>query len=232
MAIAWMKLYETEEIMAGRWGYGEQYCRETVREYVSRIRALKHKKITFDGLDPKCEFLPVDTVHIRCNEFRCTPGSKWWSHKSNGPGVAFEVVTDPVEGKIRWINGPEAPTVHDLTFLRGGKRGKEGQWKRTALYFHVPKNVKLVGDSAYAGQPDKVSTSKDAHNAATKKLFARMKSMQETCFKRLKDFKILRESFRHGSGTEDKLEKMEIAFEATAVLVEYDIENGHGLFEV
>jgi hypothetical protein len=232
MAIAWLKLYETEEVMAGRWCYGEEYCRNTVREYVSRIRALKGRKISFDGLDPKCEFLPVDTVHHRCQEFRCTPGSKWWSHKSNGPAVAFEVVTDPVHGKIRWTNGPEAPTVHDLTFLRGGKKGKMKDWKRTALYFHVPKNVKLIGDSAYEGQPDKVTTTKDAHNAATKQLFARMKSMQETCFKRFKDFKVLRESFRHGSGTEDKLGKIKVAFEAVAVLVEYDIENGHPLFEV
>ena len=56
--------------------------------------------------------------------------------------------------------------------------------------------------------------------------------MQETCVKRFKDFKVLRESFRHGSGTEDKLAKIQVAFEAVAVLVKYDIENGHPLFEV
>ena len=72
----------------------------------------------------------------------------------------------------------------------------------------------------------------DAHKPATKKLFARMKSMQETCFKRLKDFNFLRESFRHGKGTTDKLAKIELAFEAVAVLCQYDFENGHRLFEV
>ena len=232
MAMAWLKLYETEEVMAGRWGYGEQHCRERVREYVARIRALKNGKISFDGLSRYCEFLPVDVVHVESQEFRCTPSSKWWSHKSNGPAVAFEVVTDPVEGKIRWINGPEPPTTHDITFLRGGKKGKMSQWKRTSLYFHIPDGVKLVGDSAYEGQPDKVTTTKDAHNAATKELFARMKSMQENVFKRFKDFKVLRHSFRHGSGTDDKLAKIKTAFEAVGVLVEYDIENGHPLFEV
>ena len=59
-----------------------------------------------------------------------------------------------------------------------------------------------------------------------------MKSMQETCFKRFKDFKVLRESFRHGTGTDNKLEKIKTSFEAVAVLVQYDIENGHPLFEV
>ena len=54
----------------------------------------------------------------------------------------------------------------------------------------------------------------DAHNPATKELFARMKSMQETVFKRMKDFKVLRGPFRHGQGTEDKLEKIKLCFEA------------------
>ena len=232
MAISWLKLYELEEVMSGRWGFGEQYCRENVRDYVSRIQSLKSKKISFDGLDPKCRILPIDTVHIRSQEFRCDPSSKWYSHKSNGPAVSFEVVADPVEGKIRWTNGPEPASINDLTFFRGGKKGKMDSWKRSSLYFHLPNNVRLIGDSAYGGQPDKVSTTKDAHSPAAKKLFARMKSMQETCFKRFKDFEVLRESFRNRKGTEDKLGKIKMAFETTAVLVEYDLENGYRLFEV
>ena len=73
------------------------------------------------------------------------------------------------------------------------KKGETEKWKRSSLYFHLPKNVRLVGDLAYQGQADKVSTTKDAHSATSKILFARMKSMQETCFKRFKDFKVLRE---------------------------------------
>ncbi|KAL7552212.1 hypothetical protein ACHAWF_015432, partial [Thalassiosira exigua] len=191
MATSWLKLYDIEEAMAGRWGFGEEYCRKTVKDYVARIRKLKPIKISFDGLSPTCKFCPVDTMHIMSQEFRCNPDSKWWSHKFNGPGVSVEVVTDPIEGKMRWINGPKPASTNDLTFLRGGTKGKEKQWDKSSLYFHVPKNVKLVGDSAYLGQPDKVTTTRDAHKPATKKLFARMKSMQETCFKRLKDFKVL-----------------------------------------
>lgn len=106
------------------------------------------------------------------------------------------------------------------------------QWKRTALYFHVFKNVRLVGHLAYGDQPDKLTTTKDAHKPATKKLFASMKSLQETTFKRFKDFKILWESFSHGVGTEDKLKNIKMAVEATAVLAEYDLEFEGGLFEV
>jgi hypothetical protein len=232
MTILWLKLYETEEVMAGRWGFGEEYCRNTVKEYISRIQKLKAYKISFEGLNPNCTFLPVDCMHVRTQEFRCSPSSKWYSHKFNGPGVSFEVVADPMEGKIRWINGPEPASIHDLTFLRGGKKGQTKKWKRSSLYFHLPKSARLIGDSAYEGQPDKVSTTKDAHKPATKKLFARMKSMQETCFKRFKDFRVLRESFRHGKSTEDKLAKIKSSFEAVAVLLQYDFENGARLFEV
>ena len=231
MALSWMKLYDTEEVMAGRWGYGERYCRETVRDYATRIRDLKHLKISFRGIPNGCRFLPVDTIHIRCQEFRCDPSSIWYSHKFHGPGVSFEVVMDPNLGKIRWINGPEPASTHDITFLRGGTKGNMNTWKRSSLYFHVPNNMKLVGDSAYAGQLDKVTTTMDAHKPTTKLLFARMRSMMESCFTRLRSYRILREAFRHGKSTADKLHKIKIAFEAVAVLVQYDCENGHPLFE-
>ena len=232
MAISWLKLYPTEEVMAGSWNYTEQICRETVRDYVSGIQTLKKFKINFDDLDPTVEYLPVDMVHMICHEFRCTPNSMWWSHKSNGAAVAYELVTDPVKGKIVWINGPEPPSTPDIEFLRGGKARKKNEWKRSALYFHIPNNVKLVGDSAYAGQPDKVTTTNDQHSRATKNFFARIKSLNETVFNRMKNFKILRESFRHGTGTLDKLKKHKMAAEAVAVLVEYDIEYEKPLFEV
>ena len=238
MAASWLKLYDTEEVMAGRWQFGEEHCRNKVKDYVERIQQLKPLKISFRGLNRNCGFLPVDTVHVRSQEFRCNPSSKWFSHKFNGPGVSFEVVNDPIDGNFRWINGPKESSQHDLTILRGGRKGKTKKWDKSSLYFQMKAlqekyNVKLVGDSAYEGQADVVTTTKDAHKPATKKLFARMKSMQETCFKRLKDFKVLRESFRHGKkGTADKLEAIQRSFEATAVLLQYDFEDGYRLFEV
>ncbi len=88
-----------------------------------KINEVKNNHILW--LAPKVPIAPVDCVHIVCYEFRCDPDSKWWSHKSNGPVVSFEVVTNPVDGHIRWVDGPEPASTHDLTFLRGGKKGKE-----------------------------------------------------------------------------------------------------------
>jgi hypothetical protein len=266
LTICWLRLYETEEVMAGRWGWGEKKCREIKNEYLESIHRLKTHKISFVGLNPNCKFLGVDCIHVPSTEFRVTPHSKWWSHKSNGPGVSFEIVCDPVVGKIRqveictgwllivlspayvyhflfrWVAGPQPASVHDITILRGGKvkDGKE-KWNRQALYWNVPQGVKLVGDSGYSGQQDKVTTTKDAHSKETKQLFARIKSQVETANGRFKNFKILTTGFRHyagPAGIEDeqktiaKLSKIKTAFEAVVVLVEYDIENGHPLFVV
>ena len=112
--------------------------------------------------------------------------------------------------------------------------GKEKEWKKSSLYINLPEGLRLVGDSAYKGQPDKMSTTNAAHDPATKKLFARMKSMQETLFKRLKDFKVLWGAFRHGQGTKDKLEldKIKLCFEACLVLVHYNIEKKNKLLQV
>ena len=104
MAICWLKLYEIEEALAGRWGWNEKTCRDAIQEYLKRIRKLKAQKIRLDNLPPNTKFLGLDTVHVRSEEFTCDPSSKWWSHKFNGPGVSFELVTDPIEGKIRLVN--------------------------------------------------------------------------------------------------------------------------------
>jgi len=101
LAICWLKLYDLENTMAARTGWGEKYCRDTVHDYVKRIHELKKKKINFDGMHPKSTFLGVDTFHAATEEFRGEPSNKWWSHKFNGPAVSFETVSDPVDSKIR-----------------------------------------------------------------------------------------------------------------------------------
>ena len=234
MGVCWLKLYETEEVMAGRWDCGEETCRNTVKKYTSQIQSLKPLKITFDGMDPKLKWLFIDGVHFITEEMRTDPDSKWWSHKSNGPGFAYEVVLDTVEYVARWTNGPKPAGVHDLTFLRGGtvKMGKKN-WDRSALYWNIPRGVRLCGDSGYTGQDDLVSTTDDAHGKDTKELFARFKSRQETYNARLKSFGVLSQKFRHGkNGLQSKLDLHQTCFDSITVLVAYDMENGHPLFEV
>ena len=233
IGICWLKLYETEEVMAGRWDLGEDTCRNTAKLCVTQIQSLKKLKITFRGMNLNLDWLSVDGVHFHSSEMRPDPHSKWYSHKFNGPGFAYEVALDTVEDVARWTNDPKPAATHDLTFLRGGtlKQGKKN-WDKSALYFYMPKGVRLVGDSGYSGQDDLISTTDSAHDPATKELFARFKSRQETYNTRLKFFAVLGQIFCHGkNGLPNKMKLHQTCFDAVCVLVAYDVENGHPLFE-
>lgn len=54
----------------------------------------------------------------------------------------------------------------------------------------------------------------------------RAKARHETFNTRLKNFKILDERFRHG------VTKHKAVFEACCVIVQYEMDNGHPLFDV
>ena len=239
MTLCWLKLYETEHVMSGKWGYGEEFCRDIVKQTATAIQRLKKKKIQFGPFESKKTYIgTVDCVHCETNEFRTDPNSKWYSHKHNGAGVSYEVVVDLCEDKILWTAGPKPASTHDITFFRGGtqvsknRHKNEATWDENALYFQIPKGKKLIGDSGYKGEPSKISATVDEHSAEVKEFFARAKSRQETINTRLKSFNVLSGRFRHGKGAENKLHVHQTCFEAICVLVQYDMENGHPLMEI
>ena len=45
MTLCWLKLYENEHVISGRWGFGEEFCRDTVKQITSRLQCLKANKI-------------------------------------------------------------------------------------------------------------------------------------------------------------------------------------------
>ena len=84
-------------------GFGEEFCRDTVKQITSRLQCLKARKIKFGPFDSKrIYFGTVDCVHCDMNEFWTDPNSKWYSHKHNGAGVSFEVVIDICRDNILW----------------------------------------------------------------------------------------------------------------------------------
>ena len=94
------------------------------------------------------------------NEFRTDPNSKLYSHKHNGAGLSYEIFVDLCDNKVIWTAGPKPASTHDVTFFRGGKevskskKKNEAQWDKKFLYFKIPKGEKLIGDSAYQGEPE------------------------------------------------------------------------------
>lgn len=89
----------------------------------------------------------------------------------------------------------------------------------------IPEGKRAIADSGFRGS-DKVSTTKPGHSRETKVFMSRVRSRMETLFTRLKNFGILRQRFRHD------LELHQDILNCVAVLVAYDMENGHPLFDV
>jgi hypothetical protein len=118
ITLCWLKLYETEHVLSGRWGYSEEFVRDTVKQIATRIQQLKAKKIQFGPFKSKRTYLgTVDCIHCKVNEFRTKLHSKWYSHKHNGSGVWYEVVIDICNKKVIWIAGPKPASAHNIIFF-------------------------------------------------------------------------------------------------------------------
>lgn len=144
-----------------------------------------------------------------------TPSSEWYSHKFHKPGVVYEIGLSIFESKVVWTNGPFPAGQSDLAVFR----------KIGGLKSIMPDGMQLIGDNGYQGEVI-VSTPNELDSNFVKNFKERVRARHETFNKRIKEFKILDERFRHG------VEKHKIAFEAICVIVQYDMENGRPLFDV
>ena len=123
--------------------------------------------------------------------------------------------------------------MHDITIFRGGeKEVEEANWDHKAVYFKLKDGERMIGDSGYNGEPNKLTVWKDEHAKGLKKFIGRVCARQETFFKGLKDWKILRDRFAYGKTTKERMELHKMVVEAIAVIRQYDYENGHPPFEV
>lgn len=237
MAMNFLKCYETEHVMAGRWKNCEDFIRPKVWEYVGKIQSLKASKIVLGGFDSRETILfGLDCFDCNVQEFRLDPSAKWYSFKSNHSGLRYELATAIRRAKMVWLSGPHFPSTHDITIFRGGKpEVKLDDRDQNALFFRMKalgRGKKCVADSALAGEPDMIITSTSDHDKDFRDWVNRVKDREETIHSRLKSFNVLANTFRHGKGTKDKMEKHKACTESVAVIVQYDFDCGHPPFEV
>ena len=239
MTLYWWKTYDTEFRMESRWHRHPETIRNTLFDVCENLAARKSDKIRFDNFDPKQVFLAsIDCVHFECQEFGTDPSGKWYSHKHNGPGLSYEVCVDTTKDRIVWANGPFPAASHDITIFRGGKK-KDGKhtWRKSSLFHKIPVGKRLVGDSGYVGEADKVSTTLGGHSVEAKRLFARFKSRQESLFRAYKALGIMGgDSFRHkgrqGGGSKERVAVHGLVFDAITVVMQYNMESGFPLFDI
>ena len=229
----WLKVYPTFTSMALTFqAFG---IRHTISDWVwsmvYRIAALKPTKISwpdeFDQQNAIIYCYTVDGTHFRCYEQTHAKLSKdpsWYSHKGNGAGVAYEVAIHIWESRVVHISeGHRKASKHDKTIYleAGGLRDKTQPGK------------KGIGDRGYRterGTPRLPVCTPNSHNTeAVRKFQARARARQETFFGRCNHFGILKNTWR---GERGSVEKHSIVFEAVCVILAYQSENGHPLFDV
>lgn len=169
-----------------------------------------HWEKRFDSsvVGQKC-FCSIDGVDFKI--FEPTPfNRRWYSHKFRGPGLRYEIALNIRTGNIVWKHG--GYPCGDFPDLK---------LAREAYVHSVDSGEITLADKGY----------KDKHffllpNVQNSGIHKLIMSRHETVNKRIKQFGILRETFRHS------LDKHPIVFHACTNLTQLMIENGEPLFSV
>ena len=214
-----------------------KHIRNTTKEYARKIASLEKNVIILDGFDEnEIYIIAVDGIHFHTQEFRLTPSSVWYDYKSASSGVKYLFAMSISRPAIVFKSGPFPASVHDINIFRGGKSEQDkSEWRKDSLYFRMEElgqDKKAVGDSGFTGEPDKVITTKSHHSRALKEFLARVKNRQESLHVRLRAFNILENRFRHGKGTDDKIDLHGVCVSAITVIVQYDFQHGRPPFQV
>jgi len=226
----WLKQHKSYEAMSMQ--YQELGVRQTIADWtwlmVLRIAALKPLKVQwpdeFDQDNAVVCCYTVDGVHFKRYEVTHETLSKdpsWYSHKGNGPGIAFEVAMNIWKSEIVHISkGHRKASQHDKTIYME----KDGLREKTKL------GKKGIGDRGYRtkrGEPRLPVCTPNSHNTeAVRNFQARARARQESFFGRCNNFQVLYDTFR------GDVEKQSIVFVAVCVILAYQFENGHPLFDV
>ena len=95
----------------------------------------------------------------------------------------------------------------------------------------MPEGKVVIADSGYGGEPEKIMLQNQEMPQDMIKWLGRVKARGESLHSRLKSFAILRERFRHGNSTKNKMDLHKTAVEAVCVLIACDQENGRPMFD-
>ena len=225
VAMNWLATYNKEAVMAGFFRCDEKTLRNRIKQYVEAVAGLKDEKIKWKDLTHVDErfVLSVDGVHFRINEPRKVPSANWCSHKHRSAGLGYEVGISIWHNNVVWIAGPFQPATHDKTKYQ----------EPDGLQSRIPDGKLVIGDRGYRGEDTEgvrekrsLATRNTRDTAAVKEFKRRVRARHENFNARLKSFAILDSHFRHPR------ERHKTVFEAVCVICQYDMENGHPLFDV
>jgi hypothetical protein len=219
LCLSWLKNYDTESILAGRWNLDEKTIRLWVEYYAECLSIICEGKIQLpDEWDDDIFVGVVDGTHSRCfkpshPEFPFDASYK--SHKLGKDGLAYEVMLD-MKGNPIWINGPYPAGLPDIAIYNA----QLGQI--------IPAGKLVIGDKGYQGPATcSVPNAYDTYDVREFKRGHRARMEQYNG--RLKNFRVLENTFR--SKGADRLAKHKMAFCAINAIVATQLSCGFPLFD-
>jgi hypothetical protein len=234
----WLWAYpKNSSMLASRFKCSERSCRgEPVWRWVKRIAAMKAKKIRWEHAANE-EHLEIFSISDDGTDFKL---QEWkhatlprdnagCSHKMKHAAAKYEVVLSVHRAKVVHIAGPFKGGTHDLEMFRqGGLKEKLTHLNRTLRGI---RRVKLcLADRGYHSKQNDEACLFSLPNGFDSKALNNYKSRgrlrHETFNGRIKNFKCLSDTFRHG------FKKHKDVFEAVVVIVQYQMDNGSPIFEV
>ena len=212
-----LKTYGSDDVRAAQFGGMDPKLLNTLTWiYVRKIAALKPDKIVWPDEDEwQTVFIAsVDGTHYRTNEPRdpdMRKNPKNYSHKFHLPGLNYEITLHLWLPRCIHAKTGDPASINDKTAFRQELKGK------------VPLGKRIICDNGYVCfqyGDDKILSFPNTLDTAELKEFKQLAcARQENFNKRLKDYRCLRDTFRHGAA------KHQVCFDAVLVLVQYAIED-------
>ena len=222
MAMHFLKRYQVESEVAASNGCHEDTVRDWCWFFIEKIQALKQEKIYWpeDNYGNDTWIMTVDGTHVEIQEPKhpeFSLNTKYFSHKHQQAGYTYELGIALSESRLIWMNGPHPAGKNDLNMFHAGLKTRLRQL-----------NKKAIGDGGYYAVEllDVVSTPNADDPPPVRKFKRRAQRRHETFNGKIKTFECLSKRFRH-----DK-RRFKSCFECCCVIVQYQMENGHALFEI
>jgi len=213
-------------LLSSRFGICERNCRgEPLWRWIKKIAALKETKIKWDDQfnAPQSQrfIITVDGTDFRVHEKKHPTlpiDRKQCSQKFNHGALKYEIGISIFQSKCVWLNGPFPGGTHDMRIFR------------SALLQEIPEGKLVVADRGYRTsnieERNKLSLPDNMDHPYLNNFKSRARLRHETFNGRLKTYKCLSETWRHGE------EKHKHAFVAVCVCTQYNMDNGDELFSV
>jgi hypothetical protein len=219
MTLSWLKNYDTEARLAGRFNLDMKTIRLWCEYYSECLDIMGGEKIALPSQWGAATYVGVvDGTHCRCYKPKHPEfpfDSTYKSYKLGKDALSYEVMISMM-GQPIWINGPFPAGLPDIKIFNA---------QLAAL---IPDGKLVLGDLGYRG-PTVCSVPNEYDSYAVKEFKRKHRARMEQYNGRLKNFKILENVFRvKGEG---RLRKHQTVFGAVNAIVVTQLTSGFPLFD-